>query len=374
MDVRKATVSLLRRKPHPTEEPVVEPTPEKTPRAIDEVIGDCAVYEQGRRKPGKIPFDELGRAVSGTDGFVWIGLQRPTAEEIAVVAAELSLPELAVEDAVQAHQRPKLETYDGMVFAVLKPVRYIDREEVLEVEEIAIFLGPKFVVTVRHGESKVLGRVRHELEDPSSYLHRFGPAGVLYRAADLIVDGYEEAITCVNTDVDEIEEQVFGDDDTDHARRIYKLKREVAGFRRAVLPLGAPLQRLAEGTVAGVDPATSPYFRDVHDHLLRAGEAIEGHDRLLSDVLQADLSRVGVRQSEIAVEQNEVAARQNEDMRKISAWAAMGLVPTAIAGIYGMNFDHMPELHWRYGYFLILGVMATACTGLYVMFKRNGWL
>jgi magnesium transporter len=375
MDVRKATVSLLRRKSvAPVPEPDAPSPPPVPARHIDEVIGDCALYERGRRKPGRVPFDEIGRTVSGTDGFVWIGLQRPTAEEIAIVAKELALPELAVEDAVSAHQRPKLELYDDVVFAVLKPVRYIDHEEVLEVEEIALFIGRNFVVTVRHGDNSVLGRVRRELDDPTSNLHGFGPAGVLYRAADLIVDGYEEAIECVNNDVDEIEEQVFGTDDSDHAQRIYKLKREVAGFRKAVLPLAAPLQRLAERVVPGIDPQTRPYFRDVHDHVLRASEAIEAHDRLLSDVLQADLSRVSVRQSEIAVRQNEVAARQNEDMRKISAWAAIGLVPTAIAGIYGMNFDHMPELHWRFGYFLILGVIATLCIGLFAMFKRNGWL
>jgi magnesium transporter len=338
------------------------------------VIGDCGVYEGGRRRPGRVPLDEAGEVARSTDGFVWIGLQQPTAEDIAVVAAEFSLPALAVEDAVKAHQRPKLEVYDEVVFVVLKPVRYIDHEEVVEVSEIAIFVGRGFVVTVRHGESTVLARVRAELDRGPSDLLALGPTAVLYRAADLVVDGYEQTIEGINEDVDSVEAQVFSDDEGDHARRIYDLKREVAEFRRAVLPLGAPLHRLVSGGVPGIDKAAAPYFRDVHDHLLRTGDAIEAHDRLLSDVLQADMSRLSVRQSQIALRQNEVTARQNEDMRKISAWAAIALVPTAVAGIYGMNFDNMPELRWQYGYFAVLGVMVALCVGLYLLFRRNGWL
>jgi magnesium transporter len=342
---------------------------------LDSVIADCAVYEDGRRQPGQIPLDQVGDMARKTSGFMWIGLQQPTADDIAAVADELRLPPLAVEDAVKAHQRPKLDVYDDVIFVVLKPVRYVDHEEVVDVTELAIFLGPGFVVTVRHGESDVLRRVREELDDGESKLLEYGPTGVLYRAADLVVDGYEEAIEYINEDVDEIENQVFGSAAAaDHSERIYKLKREVAQFRRAVLPLATPLQRLAEGRVVGIDESTALYFRDVHDHVLRTADAIEGHDRLLSDVLQADLARVTARQSEIAVRQNETAVRQNEDMRKISAWAAIALVPTAIAGIYGMNFDNMPELHWEYGYFLIVGAIAAVCVVLHRLFRRIGWL
>jgi len=337
-------------------------------RGIDEVIGDCGVYENGRRRPGRIPLEQAADAARSTSGFVWIGLQQPTSEDISVVAEEFELPALAVEDAVKAHQRPKLEVYGEVVFTVLKPVRYVDHEEVIDVSEIALFLGSNFVVTVRHGHSDVLGRVRAELDRSESTSVTDGPTAVLYRAADLVVDGYEDAIAGITEDIDEIESQVFGGDGSeDHAERIYMLKREVAEFRRAVLPLDAPLRRLAEGSVPVVDPAATPYFRDVYDHALRASDRIEGHDRLLSDVLQADLARVGVRQSKIAV-------RQNEDMRRISAWAAIALVPTAIAGIYGMNFEHMPELTWRFGYFLVLGVIASICLGLYRLFRRSGWL
>ncbi|MCF4122502.1 magnesium and cobalt transport protein CorA [Antribacter sp. KLBMP9083] len=332
------------------------------------MIGDCGVYVDGRRRPGRVPLDQAAEAARTASGFVWIGLQQPTSEEIAVVAEEFGLPALAVEDAVKAHQRPKLEVYGSVVFMVLKPVRYVDHEEVIDVSEIALFLGRDFVVTVRHGDSDVLGRVRAELDSGDSKPVVDGPTAVVYRAADLVVDGYEEAIVSITEDIDEIESQVFGGDGgEDHAERIYKLKREVAEFRRAVLPLNAPLRQLAEGSIPVVDKAAAPYFRDVHDHALRASDGIEGHDRLLSDVLQADLARVGVRHSKIAV-------RQNADMRRISAWAAIALVPTAIAGIYGMNFEYMPELTWRFGYFAVVGVVVSLCAGLYWLFRRSGWL
>jgi magnesium transporter len=356
-------------------EPAGPPVAEPPRHDVDAVIGDCGVYENGRRLPGRVPLAQAGEAARNTTGFVWIGLQQPTAEDIGVVAAEFNLPPLAVEDAVKAHQRPKLELFDDVVFVVLKPVRYVDHVEVVDVSEIAIFLGPRFVVTVRHGESDALRRVREELDGGDLSLLDQGPTGILYRAADLVVDRYEEALALIDEDVDEIETLVFASTGgEDHSERIYKLKREIAEFRRAVLPLSGPLHRLAEGSVPGVDPASAAYFRDVHDHVLRAADGIEGHDRLLSDVLQADLARVAARQGQTAVRQNEIAVRQNEDMRRISAWAAIALVPTAIAGVYGMNFDNMPELGWEYGYFFVLGIIATVCLVLYRMFRRNGWL
>ncbi len=334
--------------------------------AIEGKIGDCALYERGRRVSGRIPLGDAGEAARATSGFVWIGLQQATAAEVEEVAVVFDLPALAVEDAISAHQRPKLEVYDDVVFVVLKPICYVDHDEMVDVTEIALFLGKGFVVTVRHGEGAVLGQVRQEL-DRGTDLPVHGPAAVLYRAADLVVDGYEAAIESISEDVDEIERDVFSLEDTEHAERIYKLKREIGEFRRAVLPLGPPLMRLVDGTVPGIEPEAGHFFRDVHDHLLRAADSIEGHDRLLSDVLQADLARVSLRQSQIAV-------RQNEDMRKISAWAAIALLPTAVAGIYGMNFRHMPELAWEYGYFLVVGLIVAGCFSLYWMFRRKGWL
>ncbi len=330
------------------------------------VVGDCALYENGIRVAVELDARQAGQRARTTDGFVWIGLRQPSETDIAEVAEEFGLPPLAVEDAVKAHQRPKLEVYGDVVFAVFKPVDYIDHVEIVDISEVAVFIGDGFLITVRHGSTQVVAKAREELDASDKFVD-LGPSGVLHRIADLVVDGYERAIESINDDVDEIEGQVFDSNQADHVERIYKLKREIAQFRRAVVPLVNPMERLALGLVPRIDPDATPYFRDVHDHLQRAADAIEGHDRLLIDVLQADLAKVGIRQSEIAVQ-------QNEDMRKISAWAAIALVPTAVAGIYGMNFDHMPELRWRYGYFLILGAIFAACFTLYRSFRKNGWL
>jgi magnesium transporter len=327
----------------------------------------CSLYAHGHRRAGDLPLRQASRVARERDGFIWVELVEPSESDIAAVAAEFDLPPLAVEDAVKAHQRPKLELYGDVVFVVLKPVRYVDSNEVVDIAEIALFLGEHFVVTVRHGSTNVLHHVRAELDSGQSDLLRHGPACVLYRAADLVVDGYEDAVIDITEDLDEIESQVFGWGDEDHTERIYKLKRELTEFRRAALPLAPPLRQLAEDQVRLVGTGITHYFRDVHDHVLRAADAIEGHDRLLSDVLQAHLARVGVRQNSIAV-------RQNEDMRKISAWAAIALVPTAIAGIYGMNFDNMPELRWQYGYYVVVGAILVACVVLHRLFRRNGWL
>jgi magnesium transporter len=337
---------------------------------VESVIGDCAVYEKGlRRGERRMPLSNAATAARNTSGFVWIGLQHPTEQDLATVAAEFGLPALAVEDAVKAHQRPKLEVYEDVVFVVLRPVRYVDSDEIVQVEEIAFFLGKHFVVTVRHGETTVLTEVRKELDGGKLDSKLHGPTAVLHRAADLIVDQYMEVTSAIDDDVAEIETQVFGEGRAqhDHAERIYKLKREVLEFRRAVVPLAEPMHRLVKGDVPEIDPQAVPYFRDVHDHVLRAADGIDRHDRLLSDILQANVARVSVGQSAAAV-------RQNEDMRRISAWAAIGLVPTGIAAIYGMNFHYMPELTWHYGYFICLGLIAVSCLTLYRLFKRNGWL
>lgn len=330
------------------------------------MIVDCALYAEGLSRHGLSDIPGALRQAQRTGGFVWIGLFEPTAHEFADLATGFQLPTLAVDDAIRAHQRPKLERYGDVTFAVVKPARYVDHEEVVELSELAVFLGEHFIITVRHGISDVPATVRTEYETDAE-LVAHGPAGVLYRALDHAVDGYLAVVEAIGDDVDEIEEQVFGGARGEHAERIYKLKREVLEFRRAVAPLATPLHRLVTGEVPWVGAAAQPYFRDVHDHLLRAADAIEGYDNLLTTVLQAELAQV-------TVEQSRVAVRQNKDMRKISAWAAIALVPTAIAGIYGMNFDNMPELDWEYGYFLVVGVIATACIVLHALFRRNDWL
>ncbi|QTE29537.1 magnesium/cobalt transporter CorA [Pengzhenrongella sicca] len=330
------------------------------------MIVDCALYIEGRGRLGVTSVAQALAEAQSSGGFVWIGLFEPSAAEFADLAQSFALPPLAVDDAIQAHQRPKLERYGDVTFAVVKPVRYVDHEEVVEISELAIFLGEHFVITVRHGVSDVPAVVRKEYLTNSKLLAH-GPAGVLYRALDHAVDSYLEVVEAIGVDIDEIEEQVFGGESGEHAERIYKLKREVLEFRRAVAPLTMPLQRLVAGEVEWVGASAQQYFRDVHDHVLKASDAIEGYDNLLTNVLQAELAQ-------ITVEQSRQSVRQNEDMRKISAWAAIALVPTAIAGIYGMNFDNMPELQWRYGYFAVLGLIASICVGLHWLFRRNDWL
>lgn len=375
---RMATALLragAQRRPQPDHDhPGDDDEPTRAPRTPEQVVTHCVAYLDDARVDD-VSLDAATDLARAGAGFVWVDLSEPTAEEFAGIATRFDLPDLAVEDAVTAHQRPKLESYDDLLFVVLKPAVYIDSDEVVDIDEVALFVGPRFVVSVRHGPVPMLDQVRAEATEDSHPVP--GPIGVLHRIADLVVDEYENALVGIDDDVDEVELQVFadaGDERDDHSTRIYKLKREIAEFRRAVAPLSVALDRLVEGDLPGLDDLTRTYFRDVHDHVLRAAEAIDAHDRLLSDILQADFARLAARQSQVAVRQNEIAARQNEDMRRISAWAAIGLVPTAIAGIYGMNFADMPELRWEYGYFTVLAVMAVLCLLLYRAFRRNGWL
>jgi magnesium transporter len=324
------------------------------------MIVDCAVYDSGVRREGELKLEEaLEAAHSSPDTFVWIGLHAPTEQEFAAVVEEFQLHPLAVEDAVHAHQRPKLETYGQTLFVVLKPAQYVDPEEIVALSDIMLFLGDGFLITVRHGETPILGEVRRRLEEDHARL-KWGPLGVLHAIADRVVDDYALVVRGLNTDIEEIERQVFSDERKNHAQRIYRLKSEVLEFRQAVVGLDDPVEDLANGKVTEADTALLDYFRDVHDHLLRVAERVEAIDNLLSSALTANLAQVGV--------------RQNEDIRKISAWVAIVAVPTMIAGIYGMNFEHMPELGWLFGYPFAIFVMATCCLGLYVVFRRRDWL
>ncbi|HEX2047120.1 MAG TPA: magnesium/cobalt transporter CorA [Acidimicrobiales bacterium] len=324
------------------------------------MIVDWAVYDCGVRREGDLPLEEaLEAARSSPHAFVWIGLHAPTQDELAAVATKFELHPLAVEDAVHAHQRPKLDTYGSTLFIVLKAARYVDPEEIVSLTEIMLFLGDGFLVTVRHGESSILGEARRMLEADPERL-RWGPLAVLHAVVDRVVDDYALVVRGLNTDIEDIERQVFSDERKNHARRIYRLKAETVEFRQAVVGLDDPLDDLANGKVAEAETALLDYFRDVHDHLLRVSQRVEVIDNLLSSALTANLAQVGV--------------RQNEDMRKISAWVAIVAVPTMIAGVYGMNFEHMPELGWLFGYPFAVGLMVVCCLGLYAMFRRRGWL
>ncbi|WP_084701129.1 magnesium and cobalt transport protein CorA [Cryptosporangium arvum] len=360
--MRASAFRRLARFLDPTPSAAVAPVTPEPGRPAEHAVVDCGRYVDGVRKPGRIPLRDTPRALRERHGFVWIGLRDPTAEQFEEVAERFALPPLAVADAVRAHQRPKLEQYGEILFAIVKPVRYVDADEVVDVAELALFVGPRFVVIVRHGETDVPARAR-ALADGDPEVSRHGPIGVLHRIMDLAVDGYTDAIDGIDENIDDIESQVFGGDEHDHAERIYKLKREVLEFRRAVKPLAGAVVKLSDTS----DAPLRPYFRDVHDHLMRVADAIDNYDSLLTDVLQADLAQVSVRQ-------NRTAMRQNEDMRRISAWAAIALLPTAVAGLYGMNFERIPGASSPYGFWMVLGVLAALCVVLWALFRRNDWL
>jgi magnesium transporter len=317
------------------------------------------VYEAGSRILSAVDLDAaVAASREGTDRFVWVGLFEPTMEELDSVATHFDLHPLAMEDAVHAHQRPKLEVYGDTVFVVLKTARYVDKDEIIELGEIMLFVSPRFVVSVRHGAGD-LAALRATMEEDPERL-RAGPSAVLHGVIDRVVDDYQRVQFELDEDIDDIESQVFAGGGRDHAERIFRLKREVLDFRRGVHPLIPAVEHLMERRVPVVDDALSHWFRDVHDHLLRVGDHLDLVDNLLDGALSANLAQVGV--------------RQNEDMRKISAWVAIAAVPTMIAGVYGMNFEHMPELDTRYGYFVVVGLMLLACGGLYRNFKQRGWL
>jgi magnesium transporter len=323
------------------------------------VIVDCAEYDGGVRRRGDVAFDEVAGRVRQPGRFLWVGLLEPDQEEFDEVRDAFGLHPLAVEDAVEAHQRPKLEVYDDTLLMVVTTARYDDPTESVSFGELLIFVGGDFIVIVRHGEASGLRGVRAELEADPDRL-RIGPAAVLHAVLDRVVDDYAPVMTGLDDDIGEIEEEVFSDAGGNPVERIYKLKREVLGVHRALQPLREPLMRLASQSTPCIPAVTREYFRDVEDHVIRYSERNESNRDLLTSVLEANLTRVSV--------------RQNEDMRKISAWVAIAAVPTMVAGIYGMNFTHMPELDESWGYPGVLALMATACAGLYAMFRRSGWL
>ena len=324
------------------------------------MIVDCAVYENGRRRDGGVELHDAYDAVRGRDdAWVWIGLHEPGADEFDSVAREFELHELAVEDAIKAHQRPKLEIYGHTIFLVLRTACYMPDTEDVELGQIMLFVGPGFIVSVRHGPATDLHPVRLQLEERSELL-RCGPSAVLHAIVDKVVDDYLPVVRGVADDVEEVEKAVFSPDRNNVTERIYKLKRETVELHRATDPLIEPLTRLVRDDHDVVHDDVQPYFRDVLDHVKRANESVESLRELLNGILDANLAQVSV--------------RQNEDMRKITAWAGIAAIPTVIGAIYGMNFEHMPELRWTFGYPLVLIVMAVLCLFIYRRFKRAGWL
>jgi magnesium transporter len=326
------------------------------------MIVDSALYRAGVRVPLDCSKDDLTAvraSVREPGDFVWVGLHEPVEGELTEVARIFALHPLAVEDALHAHQRPKLERYDDGIFLVLKTLWYVDEHDAVETGEINLFVGRDFVISVRHGEGTELHTARTDLEQQTVVLGH-GPSAVVYAICDRVVDSYEEVARALEIDVDEVEASVFSTERTHDSRRIYVLKRELAEMRRALNPLKEPMKRFATGSVPTVSQEAAPFFRDVADHLIRVSETVETLDSLLSTAFEAHLARIGV--------------EQNEDMRKISAWVAIAAVGTLVAGVYGMNFTNMPELSWRYGYPYAIGVMVVSAVVLYRLFKKSGWL
>jgi magnesium transporter len=341
-------------------------------------VVDNAVYVDGKREAEPSSLDQtfaaLRRCPDGRS-FGWIGLLRPSEDEITAVAKEFGLHHLAVEDTVHAHQRPKLEHYDDTVFVVLRPARYVDPVEVVELGEIHLFLGRDFVVTVRHADEPDLAVVRQRLEaNPELLSH--GPFAVLYAVLDQVVDDYGPVLDGLQDDIDQIEVQVF-DGDPGASRRIYQLTREVIAFQRAVEPLrelfGELRYRFSKGGTDS-DPELRRALRDVADHALRVLERTDGFRQLLANILTVNSTLVAQRQNDEMTRLTEAGYVQNEQMKRVSSWAAILFAPTLIAGIYGMNFTHMPELQWWFGYPMALGLMLLLGVILYLIFKRRGWL
>ncbi|WP_119286733.1 magnesium and cobalt transport protein CorA [Streptomyces sp. YIM 130001] len=336
---------------------------------LGSAVVNCVVYRGGKRLPGdgaNSAAEALRQVRRAGDGFVWIGLHEPTEDELAELSVLFGLHPLAVEDAEHAHQRPKVESYDDSLFAVFKSVCYVGHEEltatseVVDTGEIMLFVGREFVISVRHGSHGSLGPVREALEADPEQLAK-GPSAVLHAIADHVVDEYLSVTEAVEDDIDTVESEVFSEDSSGaDAGRIYQLKRELLELKRAVGPLARPLTTLATRPSALIDPGIQAYFRDVTDHLTEASERIASFDALLDSILQAHLAQVTV--------------AQNEDMRKITSWAAIIAVPTMVCGVYGMNFDVMPERHWTFGYPLVMAGIAVAAFALYRLFRRRGWL
>ena len=323
------------------------------------MIVDCALYINGVRTPGPSDVSDLVDIAKRESGFVWLGLAEPTEAEFNMVVGELNFHPLAVEDAINANQRPKIEDYEGLTFFTLRTVFFDARRSEVSTGELLCFINHNFIVIVRHGEGAPLVSVRHELEARPDLLKQ-GPYAVLHAVADKVIDGYTNIAIELEQEVAKLETKVFGGQRQTFSQDIYFLKREFIEFRHAIEPLVLPITKITNETFLDVPRNLKPFFRDTLDHLLHAVDHASGLDTLLTNVLQADLAHVQV--------------QQNIDVRKISAWVALASGPTMIAGIYGMNFHHMPELSFTYSYPIILTVMATLTGYLFRQFKKSGWL
>jgi magnesium transporter len=337
-------------------------------------VVNAAVYRDGIRVATPDSLAATFRQLrEHPDGMAWIGLHRPNESELHSLAQEFDLHPLSIEDALEAHQRPKLERYGETLFVVLRAARYLDAAEEVDFGELHVFLGHDFVITVRHGAAPDLSSVRRRMEETPELLS-LGPEAVLYAILDAVVDGYAPVVSGVQNDIDEIETEVFRGD-PEVSRRIYELSREVVEFQRATRPLIGMLNGLMAGfTKYRTDEELQRYLRDVADHVTHTSERVDGFRQALTDILAVNTTLVTQQQNAEMRALAVAGFEQNEEIKKISAWAAILFAPTLVGTIYGMNFDRMPELQWAWGYPFAIGLMAMVCGGLYVVFKRRGWL
>ncbi|MFF4284855.1 magnesium/cobalt transporter CorA [Streptomyces sp. NPDC001633] len=359
--------------PPPAENADGSQPPEPPAENASSVI-TAALYRDGHRVSTHDTLaDAFRQQRAATDTLAWIGLHRPTPSELVTLASEFDLHPLAVEDALEAHQRPKLERYGGTLFVVLRAARYLDAAEEVDFGELHLFVGRDFVITVRHGGAPDLTAVRRRMEDAPELLKR-GPEAVLYAILDAVVDGYAPVVAGVQTDIDEIETEVFGGDPR-VSRRIYELSREVVEFQRATRPLNGILESLTAGFEKyAIDEELRRYLRDVADHVLHTTERVDGFRQALQDILTVNATLVNQQQNSEMRALAEAGFEQNEEVKKISSWAAILFAPTLVGTIYGMNFQNMPELHWGFGYPFAIGLMVVVCVSLYFIFKRRDWL
>ncbi|MGW1947386.1 magnesium and cobalt transport protein CorA [Streptomyces sp. NPDC001940] len=357
--------------PHTTPPPPATPT---NPASETASVVQAALYRDGVRVSSPTTLAETFRELrEQPDGMAWIGLARPTESELVSLAAEFDLHPLAVEDALEAHQRPKLERYGDTLFVVLRAARYLDAPEEVEFGELHVFVGADFVITVRHGAAPDLSGVRRRMED-SPELLKLGPEAVLYAILDAVVDGYAPVVAGVQTDIDEIETEVFTGA-PEVSRRIYELSREMVEFQRATRPLVGMLHGLMAGFAKyGTDEELQRYLRDVADHVTHTSERVDGFRQALADILTVNATQVTQQQNAEMRALAEAGFEQNEEIKKISSWAAILFAPTLVGTIYGMNFENMPELGWGYGYPFAILLMAVVCVSLYFIFKRRDWL
>lgn len=337
------------------------------------MIVNNAIYVDGKRVATPETLEETTELNDSLKGMAWIGLYKPSEQEFQSVAEEFGLHELSVEDAVQAHQRPKIERYGSITFVVLRTAHYVDPKEIIDFGEIHLFIGSDFIISVRHGESPDLNQVRLRLENNPSLL-ALGPPAVLYGIMDQVVDEYRQVVSGLEHDIDEIETEVFGGE-PDVSKRTYSLAREVIDFQRAVAPLNLMLASIREGrTGLDIAPPLNEYFRDVQDHAVQVQEQVQAYRDILQNVLSVNIAIIGLQRNEEVQRLSEIQLKQNDEVKKISAWAAIIFAPTLVGTIYGMNFDHMPELHWKFGYALALLMMLAVAVVLWAAFKRKGWL